>query len=101
MSSAIGLALSANLLTFLLFFEILTFATYPLVIHRETPEAIAGGRKYLAYTMTGGLALMGATAWTYLLVGTLDFQPGGILNMDIPTAQLWGLLFLFSLGVGR
>ena len=100
MSSAIGLALSANLLTFLLFFEILTFATYPLVIHRETPEAIAGGRKYLAYTMTGGLALMGATAWTYLLVGTLDFQPGGILNMDIPTAQLWGLLFLFSLGVG-
>jgi multicomponent Na+:H+ antiporter subunit D len=100
MSAAIGLALSANLLTFLIFFEVLTFATYPLVIHRETPEAIAGGRKYLAYTMVGGLALLGATAWTYSLVGTLDFRPGGILTLDIPAAQHWGLFLLFCLGVG-
>ena len=34
LSSTIGIAFSANLLTFIIFYEILTIATYPLVIHK-------------------------------------------------------------------
>ncbi|MGD2013978.1 MAG: hypothetical protein PVG84_09545, partial [Desulfobacterales bacterium] len=37
-SSTIGIALAGNLVTFLMFYEMLTLSTYPLVVHRGTPE---------------------------------------------------------------
>ena len=43
--AAVGVALSANLFSLLIFYEVLTVSTYPLVIHHETPEAYAAGRK--------------------------------------------------------
>ena len=52
--STVGVALAGNLLTFFGFFELLTVSTYPLVVHRGTPEAARAGRVYLAYTLTGG-----------------------------------------------
>jgi len=40
--------------TFLLFYEMLTLSTYPLVVHRGTEESMRAGKIYLAYTMGGG-----------------------------------------------
>ncbi len=102
LSATLGIAFSANLLTFLVFFEVLTIATYPLVIHKETEEAKRGGRKYLVYTLTAGNLLIVATVWTWNLVGTLDFVPGGILGaaaLDGGTALALFLLFLGGVGV--
>ena len=45
LSATMGIAFSANLLTLVIFYEILTLATYPLVIHKETPVAMSAGRK--------------------------------------------------------
>ena len=50
---ATGVAMAGNLFTLFMFYEILTIATFPLVAHKETPEAIKAGRKYLAYLLTG------------------------------------------------
>ena len=47
-SATVGLALAGNLFTFVIFYELLTLATYPLVAHRGTPEALRGARIYLA-----------------------------------------------------
>src|SRR3989304_5494858 len=58
--ATMGVALSANLFSLFLFYEILTVATYPLVVHKETEEAFAAGRKYPVYTLTpGGRLLVG------------------------------------------
>ncbi len=100
LSATTGIALAGNLLTFFLFFELLTIATYPLVMHKGTAEAVRAGRIYLAYTLTGGAALLGGAAWTSALAGRLDFRPGGILPADAPAAALWGLLILFVVGCG-
>lgn len=101
LSATMGVAFAANLLTFVVFYEILTIATYPLVIHKETPEAISGGRKYLAYTLSAGLLLIVATAWTHHIVGNLDFQPGGLLRGSSASANTLRMLFLlFLCGVG-
>lgn len=97
--AAVGVAFAGNLLTFFLFYEILTLSTYPLVIHKETPEAVQAGRMYLAYTLTAGVALLGAVAWTQALAGTVEFRPGGILG-PLPSGTLWPLLGLLVLGVG-
>lgn len=98
LSATMGIAFSANLLTFIIFYEILTIATYPLVIHKETEEAIKGGRKYLVYTLTAGLFLIAASAWTYQLTGTLDFKAGGLFGAGVLTPQSAVVLFFLFLG---
>ncbi len=101
LSATIGVAFSANLLTFLIFYEILSLATYPLVIHKETPEALAAGRKYLAYALTAGGLLLVATAWTWQVAGTLEFRPGGILAQSGAGPGAIRAIFLLALaGVG-
>jgi len=100
LSATMGIAFAANLLTLVIFYEILTIATYPLVIHKETPEAIFGGRKYLVYLLTGGVFLLFALALTYQLSGTVDFRPGGILPAQIGMNSVIMLFILFLLSFG-
>jgi len=101
LSATMGVAFAANLLTFIIFYEILTIATYPLVIHKETPEAISGGRKYLAYTLSAGVLLIAAAAWTYEIAGDLDFRAGGLLQgLQIDARTVRTLFVLFITGVG-
>jgi multicomponent Na+:H+ antiporter subunit D len=76
-ASTMGIAFAGNLLTFFFFYELLTLSTYPLVIHRGTPEALRAGDTYLRYTLGGGALLLAGVAGLYALVGTLDFTEGG------------------------
>ena len=100
LSATIGVAFSANLITFLVFYEVLTIATYPLVIHKETPEAIRAGRRYLAYTLTAGVALLAGTVWLSQVAGSLDFVAGGLLaGVDAGAGTVRGLFALLLGGV--
>ena len=74
-SATVGLALAGNLVSFLLFYEMLTLATFPLVVHRGTAEALRAGRVYLAYTVGGGaLVLMGVALLPSLAVSKWGFR---------------------------
>ena len=100
LSATMGIAFAVNLLTLVIFYEILTIATYPLVLHRETPEAVFGARKYLVYLLTGGVFLIFALAFTYQLSGTVDFQAGGILPAQVAKSSVIMLFTLFLLSFG-
>ena len=78
-TATIGVALSGNLITFLLFYELLTLATYPLIVHRGTEVARQAGQIYLRYTIAGGALLLVGTVWLYVLTGSLEFTTGGFL----------------------
>ncbi len=75
-----GVAYAANLLTFLVFYELFSVMTYPLVIHEETPAARAAALKYIVYILIGGsLVLLGVvgrvhdpTLWYYASFGLPD-----------------------------
>jgi len=98
-SATAGIALSANLLTFLVFYEMLTLTTYPLVVHRGTPEAIRGGRIYLAYTVSGGAVLLLAIVWLQSIVGPIEFTEGGFLadaGSDYRTTFRWIFVLLIA-----
>lgn len=99
-SAALGIAFAGNLLTFFIFYEMLTLATYPLVVHDRTAEAIAAGRKYLVFTLGAGQMLLLAIIWTHALAPGATFQPGGFLPAKTPSAVLTILFVLFILGVG-
>ncbi len=99
---AIGVALSRNLVTMYIFYEILTVSTYPLVIHDQTAEAMSAGRKYLAYLMTAGVFLLFGTVMVYVLTGTTDFTGGGItaLKALAPTHKLILIVVFFCFLLG-
>jgi multicomponent Na+:H+ antiporter subunit D len=100
LSATMGIAFAGNLLTLFIFYEILTVSTYPLVAHKETEDAIMGGRKYLAYTLTAGVVILFAIIFIYALTGTLDFKAGGFLMGNGPSATLIFLFAILILGFG-
>jgi multicomponent Na+:H+ antiporter subunit D len=100
LSATMGIAFAGNLLTLFIFYEILTVSTYPLVAHKETEEAIMGGRKYLAYTLTAGVVILFGIIFIYTLTGTLDFKPGGFLLGHGSSATLVFLFAILILGFG-
>ena len=51
-AATMGIALSANMLTLFLFYELLTLATYPLVTHAGDDDARRGGRVYLGLLLS-------------------------------------------------
>jgi len=93
---ALGIAMSANLVTLFIFYEILTVSTYPLVIHDQTAEAMSACHKYFAYLLTSGCFFLFGLMLTYYLTGTTDFTNGGIAALAAlnPTHK-WTLIILF------
>jgi multicomponent Na+:H+ antiporter subunit D len=79
-ASTVGIALAGNLITFVLFYEMLTLSTYPLVVHRGTERALRAGKVYLAYTLGGGTLLLAGSAWLYGLLGAVNFAYGGVAS---------------------
>jgi hypothetical protein len=79
-SATTGIALSGDMVTFVIFYEMLTISTYPLVVHRGTPAALRAGRIYLAYTLGGGVVLFFATVWLRAIAGPLDFSRAAFLT---------------------
>jgi len=97
--AAVSIAFSANLITFYIFYEVLTLSTYWLVAHHEDQEAFAATRKYLAYLLISGWFLFAAVVMTYALSGTTAFAAGGILGKTGASKGTLVLLFaLFALG---
>jgi multicomponent Na+:H+ antiporter subunit D len=95
-SATVGIALAGNLLTFVIFYEALTLATYPLVAHRGRPEDTRGAKIYLAYTLSGGLLLVVGAVWLRTLTGPVDFVAGGVLR-GMPAEMHGQLVAIFAL----
>ncbi len=95
-TATMGIALAGNLLTFFVFYEMLTLATYPLVIHRGTAGALKAGRTYLIYTLGGGAILLAGIAWLSVLTGPVEFMHGGSLT-DLTDQHDHALRIIFAL----
>lgn len=102
LSATIGVAFSANLLTLYLFYEMLSFATYPLVTHHQDGEARSSGRKYLLYIVGSSIGLvLPAMIICYQLTGTLEFSNEGLLAGSASTGLLGVLLVIFIFGFAK
>jgi multicomponent Na+:H+ antiporter subunit D len=98
--SAFGVALAADLFTFFFFYEVLTISTYPLVAHKGDDESRRSGRKYLAYLIPGGVALLLALGILYQVTGDVTFVAGGFAGDHFGRAGLLLLFALFLFGFG-
>ncbi len=102
-SATVGVAFSANLFTMYLFYEMLSFATYPLVTHHQDPEARVSGRKYLLYIVGGSIGLaLPAMIIVFSMAGTLDFLPQGVLvGTNIGAGLMAVLVVMFIFGFAK
>ncbi len=101
-SATMGVALSANLITLFLFYELLTLSTYPLVTHAGTAEARRGGRVYLGILIGTSMAfLLPAIIATWYFTGSVTFEAGGILAGKVSPLTTGILFALFAFGIGK
>lgn len=98
-TSTMGIAFAGNLLTFFVFYEMLTLTTYPLVVHRGTDASLAAGRTYLIYTLSGGAILLVAVVWLSALAGPVEFTQGGALT-HVKDQHRSALIAIFALLIG-
>jgi multicomponent Na+:H+ antiporter subunit D len=98
-TATMGVSLAGNLLTFFVFYEVLTLTTYPLVVHRGTEASLRAGGIYLRYTLLGSAALLLAMIWLYVLAGPFDFTETGAIGF-LGSAHRLPLILIFFLLVG-
>ena len=76
-----ALCFAGNLITFYLFFEMLTLTSMPLVLHNGSREAIMAGLKYLFYSLCGAYMALFGIYFIWKNSSTLAFTAGGVLHM--------------------
>ena len=76
----LGIAMSGNLLTLYIFYEIMSLSTLPLVMHGGSPKSIKAGLKYLYYSLGGSAFAFIGLVYVVYYGGTTEFVPGGLFQ---------------------
>ena len=99
LGSCLGVFMAGDFLTLFLFFEIMTFASYVLVIHAQSKEAMEAGNNYIFLGVGGGLALLAGLFLLFFNTGTVSFQPAAEVLSNMGDLR-YLLAFLMIAGFG-
>jgi len=100
--AAIGIAFAQNMFTLFILYEVLSLSTYPLVAHKGNEAAKRGARIYLGILLGTSIGLLlPAMIATWWLTGSLEFQPGGIMQGQVSQTVGSLLLLLYMFGIGK
>ncbi len=95
-----GIAFSGTLITFFLFYELLTLSTWPLVVHKQNEKSFAAGGSYLGFALPASAALLVAIIWLESVAGPIEFAaPRELSGLDAFNLRLILALFVLGLGV--
>ncbi|MGN0337402.1 MAG: complex I subunit 5 family protein [Lachnospiraceae bacterium] len=99
--ATLGVFLSADFFTALIFFEIMSFTSYTWVAQTEKEAALRAADTYLAVAVIGGLAILMGLFLLYHMYGTLDFEELGRLTQSTkPTAMRYAAGVCILIGFG-
>ena len=91
--------LSGNLLTLYLFFELATLLSMPLVLHSMKKEAVSGALQYLYFSIAGAALSLVGFFFIFSYGITLEFTPGGVLDMQRLDGNEGLMLFVTLLAI--
>ena len=102
LSAAIGVFLADNAYIMFVFFEIMSFVSFPLVIQEETKEAKEAGASYFAIAIIGGLMILMGILCIFAQVGSFQFDvlqsEVARVGMVTPIMMVGGILVLLGFG---
>ncbi|MBO5094017.1 MAG: proton-conducting membrane transporter [Lachnospiraceae bacterium] len=99
----VALDFSGNIITFYLFYEMMTLLSMPLVLHTRSREAVMAGLKYMLYSFCGAYMVLYGVYFLFRFSNTLTFTAGGVLNQELIAGReqfLLFVVFLMILGFG-
>ncbi|KKL54918.1 hypothetical protein LCGC14_2260620 [marine sediment metagenome] len=99
----LGITLTANLFSLLIFFEVFSVASAILVMHEGTPEAQRAAFQYLFISIVGSVAIILASAIIFIQTGSLDLMGTGIAglaNNPLTPVLFWLLIGGFAVKAG-
>ena len=99
LSTVLGIFLAGNLITLLLFFELMTITSFFWVVHRWNQEAIKAGYYYLFFNIIGGLLLGLGIVLLDAAAGVLPDIGTGIVT-PVNAAMFGWSIMLFVVGFG-
>jgi hydrogenase-4 component B len=98
--ATIGSLMAADLLSFFLFFELMTFSTYGMIVHYRCQDAYEAGNEYIYLGIIGGLAILGGIITLGAYTGSLEWvNLAEKFSMLGITKYIIGGLFLLGFGM--
>ncbi|MEG0047984.1 MAG: complex I subunit 5 family protein [Clostridia bacterium] len=100
LGATVGLFLSDTLYSTFLFFEVVSFASYPWVAQEETPQAMRAAQTYLYIAVIGGLVMLMGLFLLPIDLVTASFASLPAMAQTAKMEALWlpSLLILFGFG---
>lgn len=100
LAGTIGVPLAGDLLSLLIFFELMSLASYVLVVHTQTREAYSAGNLYLYLGIFGGMCLLAGIGLFYYECGSLLIGPHECLLEGLSGyAIAAGVLMIIGFGI--
>jgi multicomponent Na+:H+ antiporter subunit D len=99
-ASVIGVAFASNLFTLLIFWELMSYGSYPIIAHKGTVQARRAANRYLIYAITAGSLIFLSVLITYSLASSLTLTRAGILPFSQGSKLPYLLFFTFVAGFG-
>ena len=103
----IGSHYSGNIITFYLFYELLTICSTPLVLHNQTREAKMAGFKYMFYSFCGAYMILFGIFFVNQCGGGLEFFrdsqyiiAAGTVNKEIFLVAIFVMILGFGVKAG-
>ncbi len=99
MAGNFGVILAQDAASFYVFFALLSFASYGLVVHSRTQDALHAGRVYIVLVIAGELALFAAIVLWVNLTGSLYFSDWMASSTTAATRNWAIALTLIAFGI--
>ncbi|MBE0618741.1 MAG: NADH dehydrogenase, partial [Proteobacteria bacterium] len=99
MAGNLGLVVARDGISFYLFFALMSFASYPLVIHDRSAPSLRAGRVYLALVVLGELLLFAGILLAARFAGSLELAELARGLARSPGRELAAVLLLLGFGI--
>lgn len=100
LAGTIGVPMAGDLLSLLLFFELMSLASYVLVVHNQTREAYNASDLYLYLGIFGGMCLLTAMGLIYYSTGSLAITSlAGLMQSTATMSDVAMILLLLGFGI--
>jgi len=96
----IGLCYSSNIITFFIFFELLTICSFFMIIYDGTKEAFLSAKKFISYSLFSSIFIMLGIILLYNKTGSLNFTNGGNITPNLTISKFDILFPYFMLFIG-